>query len=738
MKDFFIAISCISILLPSTVSAQVAVPNEPYKAIVKINALTSGMDGFLSVWKSGTGVMIDPRGIILTNEHVISVRYAYDNSESSVGYQICLTGSIDELPDCAYTARLIASDKDSDLALLQIVSIAGLSSRTDFPYLEMQRTGSVNINDSVSAIGYPSVGGDTISATGGTISGKQNKYERKWLKTDAVVSYGSSGGALINSSGKLIGITTEVYSDLAASLGYAIDISSVLNWIDSKKFLSPVSSELDQRVAAFTKKQHDMNNSDTFSFEGYNATITKPTGWEFGYPHEDRLVIYNPIDQDGGYVAVALSRHDFPIDMNYINFFVRSDLASAGALGLANFLKDEVVKLNGISAKYVKVTGTQNPYEQYLVHNADIGIQLRFGYGLADKDASKINGILNSITLQPRQVPVLVTQYNHPKPAFSLKTNSEWYIDRYDSKNMPLELVAKDFSSKVIVQVEKKTEATRFLSNEEILAVTEKTVENAANIARNANLKVEVLSKGAHVKLNDSIKDVIQMSLKSSNLSNGQTLVYTYSLTIPAKDDYISFALQYVGNDQAKFDAKVASLKLMLSTLTIEGMTAAVPALPSGSVEGFDLVKVREGAISISADKRLSQVTGTAMCEANTLIKGKSSAAVYFCGLDGKRYVFPNQQTYMTWYQNFDGVKTITDEALAKVTIGGAVTYRPGTRMIKITTDPKVYAVSSNGELRPIASEEVARRLYGSDWNKMIDDVSDAYFVNYRVGAALN
>jgi S1-C subfamily serine protease len=738
-KGFFASVLVGSTLfLPIGVGAEGVSADESYKAIVKINSMANGPDGFLSTWQSGTGVIIDPKGIILTNEHVVTVRYSYDDSESEVGYQICLTKEIDQKPDCSYTAKLIAADEASDLALLQIVSIAGLSSATEFPYLETQSGLSGRISEDVSAIGYPSTGGDTVSVTRGIISGIQNKYEKKWLKTDAVISFGNSGGALTNASGQLIGITTEVHSDLAGSLGYAIDMSSVFNWIASKKSLGPTTSSLQQRVAVFTKKQHVMNDSDTFSFDGYGTAIVKPNGWEFAYPHEDRLYIYNPADQDSGYVSVAMSRHDYPIDTNYATFFVRSDLASGGALGLANFLKDEIVKLNGISVKHVKVTGIQQAYEQYIVPNGEVGIQLRYGYGVADKDASKVNGILNSITLQPRQAPVLLTQYNHPKPAFSLKTNSDWYIDRYDSKSMPIELMAKDFSSKIIFQIEKKTEATRFLTNEEILAISEKAIENAALVSRNANLNVEVLSKNAHAKLNDSVSDVIQVALKSSNLSSGQTLVYAYSFTIPTKDDYISATLQYIGNDVAKFEAKVASLKQVLSTLTVEGLSGSGPTFPSGAVDGYDLVKVREGASSISIDKRLTQPTGERFCEANTLIKGKSSAAVYYCGSDGKRYVFPNQQTYMTWYANFDGVKAITDEALAKISIGGAVTYRPGTRMIKITSDPKVYAVSSNGELRPIASEEVAIRLYGPSWNKMIDDVSDAYFITYRVGPPLN
>ena len=116
------------------------------------------------------------------------------------------------------------------------------------------------------------------------------------------------------------------------------------------------------------------------------------------------------------------------------------------------------------------------------------------------------------------------------------------------------------------------------------------------------------------------------------------------------------------------------------------------------------------------------------------LIKAGGNASVYYFGHDGKRYVFPNDRTYFTWYADFNAVKTIPSEQLSGIPLGGNATYRPGTRMVKITTDPKVYAVSKNGILRPIASEAVASALYGAAWSKMVDDVPDAFFVNYRVG----
>ncbi len=119
------------------------------------------------------------------------------------------------------------------------------------------------------------------------------------------------------------------------------------------------------------------------------------------------------------------------------------------------------------------------------------------------------------------------------------------------------------------------------------------------------------------------------------------------------------------------------------------------------------------------------------------LIKG-STDAVYYYGQNAKRFVFPNAKTYFTWYADFTTVKTITADELASIPLGGNATYRPGVKLVKITTDPKVYAVSANGVLRWVKTEALAISLYGSDWSKKVDDIPDAFFVNYTVGADIS
>lgn len=130
----------------------------------------------------------------------------------------------------------------------------------------------------------------------------------------------------------------------------------------------------------------------------------------------------------------------------------------------------------------------------------------------------------------------------------------------------------------------------------------------------------------------------------------------------------------------------------------------------------------------------LFALSGSGVNAVGTLIKSTSHKAVYYLAEDGKRYVFPNEKVYLSWFGDFSEVQDITDEQLYATPIGGNVTYKPGAKLVKITTDPKVYAIDKGGVLRWIVSEALAEELYGADWNKQIDDVPDAFFVNYTVG----
>lgn len=124
-------------------------------------------------------------------------------------------------------------------------------------------------------------------------------------------------------------------------------------------------------------------------------------------------------------------------------------------------------------------------------------------------------------------------------------------------------------------------------------------------------------------------------------------------------------------------------------------------------------------------------VASAATLVAGDLIKG-SGPAVYFYAADGKRYTFPTESIYKSWFSNFSGIKTITDTELANISLASQnIVMRPGTNLIKISSIPKVFAVELNGKLAWIKDEATAIKLYGADWAKKIAIVPDGFWGNY-------
>lgn len=147
------------------------------------------------------------------------------------------------------------------------------------------------------------------------------------------------------------------------------------------------------------------------------------------------------------------------------------------------------------------------------------------------------------------------------------------------------------------------------------------------------------------------------------------------------------------------------------------------------------LVVAFAGLQSLAMPSRAHALVPVGQLQSGSLFRGVSLPDVYYYGADGFRYVFPNESTYFSWYANFNGIVTVSDNDVASIQARGNVTYKPGVKLVKVTSAPRVYAVGANGTLRPITSEAVAVALYGSAWGTLVADIPDGFFSNYTMGA---
>lgn len=190
--------------------------------VVNITSTVMERDFFFNVVPrqgAGSGSIIDSRGYILTNHHVI---------EDARKLEVTLASGK------KYTAQLIGSDPDTDVAVLKIDA-----PRQELAVIPMGTSENLKVGQKALAIGNPFGLGQTlttgvISSVGRTLRASNGMLVEDVIQTDASINPGNSGGPLIDSSGKMIGINTAIFSPTGASvgIGFAIPIDTAKRVLD--------------------------------------------------------------------------------------------------------------------------------------------------------------------------------------------------------------------------------------------------------------------------------------------------------------------------------------------------------------------------------------------------------------------------------------------------------------------------------------------------------------------------
>lgn len=115
------------------------------------------------------------------------------------------------------------------------------------------------------------------------------------------------------------------------------------------------------------------------------------------------------------------------------------------------------------------------------------------------------------------------------------------------------------------------------------------------------------------------------------------------------------------------------------------------------------------------------------------LVKTEGSSSVYLAATDGKRYAFPGEGQFYSWFDGFDSLRTLHSDRLAAMPLGGNVLYS-GASLIKTPSSPEVYTVDSEGILHWVKSADVLVTMVGEDWESYLNDISASLFVDYTIG----
>ena len=165
------------------------------KSIVQVVAQEDGEECAF-----GSGTVIINSHYVLTNFHIV------ESNENCIIDQILVrtVAKVDRAPITTHTARVVAASEESDLAILKISANGSFTGEL----VPVAIADEVRLGDELIAIGFPAIGGESITVTKGEVSGFTNFGGVRWIKSSIAISGGNSGGGAFNRFGELVGIPT--------------------------------------------------------------------------------------------------------------------------------------------------------------------------------------------------------------------------------------------------------------------------------------------------------------------------------------------------------------------------------------------------------------------------------------------------------------------------------------------------------------------------------------------------
>lgn len=198
--------------LPESTSLDPDELDVPYQAVVQILTRYEEDGQVYDGW-TGSGSIVSPDGLILTNAHVVLPDRYYSVDDLLVA----LTEHDDQAPVLRYHAEVLQADAALDIAVIRLTTDLDGNrvdpEALDLPTIPIGDSDSLRLGDTLFILGYPGIGGETITLTVGEVSGfttETDRGERAFIKTSGTIAGGNSGGMAANAQGELIGVPTQL------------------------------------------------------------------------------------------------------------------------------------------------------------------------------------------------------------------------------------------------------------------------------------------------------------------------------------------------------------------------------------------------------------------------------------------------------------------------------------------------------------------------------------------------
>jgi len=345
-KQFFIGLLVLSISLFSFEHAfsvtedeknNIAIYEKVADGVVNITSIAIQMDFFFNVFPtqgSGSGSIIDTRGHILTNHHVVA------NAQK---LEVTLADG------SKWPAKLIGSDPDNDLAVIKIDA-----PREKLKVIPMGDSKNLRIGQKVLAIGNPfgferTLTTGVISSLGRTIRSEVGTLIEDVIQTDAAINPGNSGGPLLNSDGEIIGINSAIISPTGGSvgIGFAIPVNTakrVVPELISKGYVSYpwIGASIQSLIPEIAKFLKIKVERGAMIAEVVKGGPADKAGLKGG---NQRVQVGNMIVIVGGDVVVKADQHDVKTHDELIRYIREKKPGNAILLNVFRNGKFEEVKV---------------------------------------------------------------------------------------------------------------------------------------------------------------------------------------------------------------------------------------------------------------------------------------------------------------------------------------------------------------------------------------------------------
>src|SRR3989339_64118 len=445
---------------------------------VKIVSYDYGYSGGVYPSQFGSGSIISADGFILTNYHVVFD--AEDEDKALDAFEICFSFNSGSEPICEYTASLVASYKEKDLALLKLdeADIRGNSFK-NVPFYTYQKDKELKVGDTIKIIGYPGTGGDTLTTTQGVISGfseaEDSQEPLTYIKSDADISEGSSGGTTVDEQGNIIGVPTMVTTGYD-TLGYSIDLNSIYGWIE-QNIQSPVLVENKNEILKKDKILfNDAKYTNHLDYPYYPAfSLDLNNYWKFVDITNNSVLIVNKNANDKKLsLRIAIKQLPFEDCTVYLQK-IMDDLEKEDFGSFSNH-KIEKVKFKDNDGYLLTVASSYNKSYVYFVAYGNSIFQLSYAVDLKDFEngEKKIQEILNSFKFieAPKILPYNDTFIFDEVP-FSIQAKGNFKLQKNDEayqKDLILEFLQSDNpKADFRIYYEQLDEGDQNLTNEELL-----------------------------------------------------------------------------------------------------------------------------------------------------------------------------------------------------------------------------------------------------------------------------